>query len=955
MLPEEEKTFYEKYRWALQPFLSFRQITERLRALVEEDISSEPGWCRHEWNINLYMLSSAAADIADDFMVKGVPGLSKMTHHFPFMGIPVGWFRDAMAFARTEGSFTRRGIRIWRGLWSEWLLSICGPLVQNRFPGPLERAKFKEELVPLLHYPFPAGLRDMRTRIPAAFRSQDLTHHDFLALARKYAAKCRDVSHPHVILGLRTAGSFGAPLVHAHLLKEGFSSISRMTIRPKEFLHPWEKARIKKLSGAHVIIVDEPPSTGQTLAKCIEIIRHCGATPRSVTIMVPLHPACRNWPDPSARSFLGDAQVLSLEPGQWYKEGLLSPDGFRICLSSYFQQMGFDCIKVRDTEYTKNINKKLAQNPDRVFHSRLKRVFEVEAKKAKKVKKNEKNATPPERFVIMAKSIGWGWLGYHAAIAASRIERFIPRVYGVRNGLMYIDWAVADIGARPHEINSVPVERLASYISARTNGLRLDENPMPQIGIYRESGLKPVALMLSKAFGHKLSKLKREWVRGHLDKLECPVPALLDARMAKEEWVNTGPQLLKTDFEHHGFSKTASHNITDPAYDIASAMLEFGLSEVEKGSLIGNYIASTGDASVNERLIYYKLLAGDESMSKSLGKLNGIDHNTSYQDLNLKYLRSWNFLVNETARYTASLCEGTPVRDWDAPIFSMDVDDVLDKNIFGFPCTTGNGIAALSMLRAHGVCAIINTARSLEEVKDYCRHYGFPGAIAEYGSVIWDDIEQWAKNMVPPEALEELDLLRSELGRIPGLFINPRYHYSIRAYSFGKERTAPIPDATVGELMRRLKIRHLKVKKSYIDTAFIAVGVDKGSALLVLKELKGIKRHVGAAGDTEADLPMLVAASQGFLVNNSSPELKKKARRYGIRTLGSSFQAGLLDAVNIFLHGTRRNNCKVCSEILKKLSSKPDLLLQILRVPDMKQAHRLFSSLSLKALEAFKD
>ena len=500
------------------------------------------------------------------------------------------------------------------------------------------------------------------------------------------------------------------------------------------------------------------------------------------------------------------------------------------------------------------------------------------------------------------------------------------------------------------------VENISDYVSRRAIELRLEEDPTPLLSTYREGGLQSIAIILSNVFGPKVSKLKRGWVRRQLEKIGCPVPALIDSRMMKGEWIQSAGRYKKTDFEHHGFSKTATHNISDPAYDIASASFEFELTDEEKDYLISLYSDRVGDKSIRGRLFYYKLLVGTEAMEESIGKLNLISGPSLYASMSRRYTGAWNFLVSETMHLTASFCEGKPIKHWGTPMFVMDIDDVLDKNIFGFPCTTANGVRSLSLLREHGVCSIINTARSLQEVKDYCRYYGFPGGVAEYGSVIWDDIEQREEILARKEAIDELSVLREALSRIPGVFLNPLYQHSIRAYCYNKQRTIPVPDAAIGEVFSTLGIGHLTAKKSYIDTAIYDRSVDKGKALIKLKEIRKMTDcKVGAVGDTESDLPMLIAADEGFLVNNSSIELKRKARNFGISIMRSSFESGLLEAVNSFLHGGGHTNCRICKECLKGFGSKTDPFWQFLRIADMSAIQHWARTLDMGALELFQD
>lgn len=945
MLLKEEIDFYAKHRWALMPFLSMKQIMQTLNSMIDENIQDLPDWCRNEWNLNLYLLSSAAADLVDDYLVRGIIDFGKVTDYFSFLNFPVKLLlKTTTVTSRIWGSLIDASLRRWRESWTAWLNVVCTPLVKGENPSLETKHIFKDALMPLLSFSFPSQLLKMRIRIPAAYRSQDLTHHDFITLSEKYMDSSSDKDSPIRVLGLRTAGSFIAPIVCAKLRAEGFRYVGYMTIRPKNNIHPWVNKQMKDAGsgGSKFIVVDEPAGTGKTIIRCINMLRRFGVRNENITILVPTHPANRDWLNETFMLLTKGANIITLSPEEWYKARLLERQKFYDSIAPYFSELGTVVLEVKESKASKKINYYLEQNPDGAYHVRLKKVYEVTL---------QHRCGLREKKFLMGKSVGWGWLGYHAALAAEYLANFIPKVYGVRNGILYWEWIDASIPK-----NGVPRDKhlqiLSNYIAQRTNYLRLIENPMPYLSAYRESGLQSIAIVLSKVFGEKLSKLKRGWMRHHLERLVLRFPTFLDARMRRNEWILSENGMVKADFEHHGFSKTASHNIADPAYDIAAAMFEFDLNEQEKAELLQSYVMNTGDKTIGERLIFYKLLVGTEVLAEAVEKLNTPTYSSSYQELNERYVRAWNYLVLESMHHCAGLCDNAPVSQWQAPMFVMDIDDVLDKNIFGFPSTSADGIRALSLLRSHSICSIINTARSLDEVKAYCYYYGFPGGIAEYGSVMWDAVEKKVHSFVSDEAMAEFDRVRDALRQIPGVFLNPYYKYSIRAYSFDNQRTIPVPTATVTEIFRKLSIKHLLVKKSYIDTAILFAATDKGRALSRLKNMKQFSSgKIGAIGDSESDFPMLKVADQGFLVYNSSAELKRSVRSFGIHVLSSSFQSGLLEGVKIFVHDKPNAQCKKCREVLKKLDKSKDTLWSILRIADMTALQRWFKLFDKRIFE----
>ena len=67
------------------------------------------------------------------------------------------------------------------------------------------RAQLESRIRALSAFRFPGPLLRRRMLLPAAFRNQDLAHHDIAALARRVAASRANSAEPLVIIGPRTA------------------------------------------------------------------------------------------------------------------------------------------------------------------------------------------------------------------------------------------------------------------------------------------------------------------------------------------------------------------------------------------------------------------------------------------------------------------------------------------------------------------------------------------------------------------------------------------------------------------------------------------------------------------------------------------------------------------------------------------------------------------------------
>ena len=94
---------------------------------------------------------------------------------------------------------------------------------------------------------------------------------------------------------------------------------------------------------------------------------------------------------------------------------------------------------------------------------RLKRVFEVQLETPEGEKQTK---------YVLAKSVGWGWLSYHAFLIGHRLSGYVPPILGLRDGILYMEWipqpAVAPSGKRAEL-----VEASASYVAARARRLTL--------------------------------------------------------------------------------------------------------------------------------------------------------------------------------------------------------------------------------------------------------------------------------------------------------------------------------------------------------------------------------------------------------------------------------------------------------------------------------------------------
>ncbi|MGH6995006.1 MAG: HAD hydrolase family protein, partial [Stellaceae bacterium] len=374
-----------------------------------------------------------------------------------------------------------------------------------------------------------------------------------------------------------------------------------------------------------------------------------------------------------------------------------------------------------------------------------------------------------------------------------------------------------------------------------------------------------------------------------------PRAALIDGRMAADEWIAGPAGLLKTDFEHHGIGKNEI-NLCDPAYDLADAILQLGLSRDEERDLIARYAAATGDTPQGERLLLCKLMAGLWTRQAALDGIVKQTHLAHRADeFNAQYVKAWDFLTRESARASGTFIASSP-RDWHAPLAVLDLDGVVDRRIFGFPTTTAAGVQAIATLHARGFAIAVDTARPAHQVRDYCEAYGFVGGVAECGGYIWDATTRQSRTLIDAATLEQFAALRAALKKLPGVFTDDGYECSVRAYTYARKGTVPLPEPLIRNLIAERKLDRLVVHQTTIDTTILAKGIDKGTGLTALLTWIGRGQDESfVVGDSETDLPMFAVARRSFAPAHI--DCVRLARAVGCTIAEAPYQRGLLEIV----------------------------------------------------------
>jgi hydroxymethylpyrimidine pyrophosphatase-like HAD family hydrolase len=937
VLPAELE-FYQSYDWCLNPFLTVNEAVGRLRAELDRLAIVPNGWQSSEVTTNIFLLSCGLLNCVDEYLRGPALRLPSRVAR-AIVGRSAGRCVEIIA----DKPWSRRRVTRWRERWLASLNDFLSLVVRRHAVEPIRLAEAGRGLMMILELPLPSDLRGQLLGTPTLFNRLDLTQKDILALGESFVQRFPERAQPILLVGLRTSGSYFAPFLRAFFEAEGYESVALLTIKPNKGVGHREKKELEGFAARDywALILDDPPETSRTALAAADIANRAGFAPSRVKFVMPTHPAKTNW-----FKHLPEDSVITLPPQHWHKRELLTPKMVELRLAEYFRSRDFTCVSVATSRRADEFNARLQSTGSDERGERLKRIFEVQL------------ATPQgdkQTKYVLAKSVGWGWLGYHGLLIGHRLNGYVPPILGLREGILYMEWIPQPV-IEPSRKRIELVGASASYVAARARHLKLKGDAATSIDLKRyNNGTLLLAKTLSRAYGRLPTDLLMQSRLGRLvQQRRCPCPTLIDGNMHPSEWILGPLGPLKTDFEHHGMGKAAL-NLIDPAYDLADTALNLALSPEEERKLIKHYIAESGDAAVEQRLFMHKVLSGLWTMNQIQQQLFSSPRGSDAQrDYHRRFMNAWNFLTVQTAHHCGSLCYPRTNLSWRAPLVVLDIDGVLDRRLFGFPCTTAAGMKALSLLSAHEFSVALNTARSAAEVKDYCSAYSLAGGVAEYGGYLWDAVGQRERVLISAEAAHQLEKLRHHLQGIPGVFLDERHRYSIRAFTYrdrpaglmqsllssarsssiGDGALAPISTHIVHQLLVDLRLDRLAFHHTTIDTTIVAKEVDKGTGLAALRDWVLTKdAETIAVGDGEPDLAMFRVATRSFAPANVGP--RHQARLLGCQIASCPNQQGMLEIVRKIIHPDN-GNCGRCTQGESFPRDDDNLFFSVLQAADQR-------------------
>jgi hypothetical protein len=701
-----------------------------------------------------------------------------------------------------------------------------------------------------------------RMRIPASFHSFDQHPDDIWWLVRAFMGRYRERHEPMCVVGVRTSGSYLAPLCAAAFRACGEPAVDVLTFRPGRPFLPRERAILKAIAqvGGWVLIVDDPPGSGTSLAATARAIAGAGVHSTRIVFMFSMFGSAAELP-----------QVLREWPAvvqpwtEWSIHRRLAAQSVQRALADL---VGPD-IEVREAN---PLGTPLPAGERGHLRARF------------MIRLADRRSSKETCRTLMVEGAGLGYFGRQAVAVADAIRDYVPHVYGFTDGLLYRDWLPGVPQSGPDTCESASAETVASYVCARREAL-----PAPSASVDRLGGRDPVwevaAKVLSGQYG-RLSVPARPLVLEPMMRrlLVHGYPTVLDSKTDLQHWLPDpafAGELRKVDF----YQRTFGHldvACYDPVFDLAGAAADPPTHDFEK-QLRDSYQRVSGDQVDGERWLIYRLAhlwrlgrAGD------LGPFDVQQHSA--------------VAVHD---YLAELyLSGLPSAG--GPLCAIDLDGVLECDQLGFPATSPTGMLTLRALIGHGYRPILVTGRSVSEVRDRCLAFGLVGGVAEYGAALYFDGR--SVDLRPAASGVLLGQVRGQLSRHDDVVMDPRYRFTVRA----RYGSGPLPTEIISEVCS-LAGADLRIYPGDGQTDIAAAGIDKATGLRELAALLGDPGCAFAVGDSPPDIPLLACA-----------ELARAPRNASFGSAGASlhrtrraYQAGLAEACGDLL-GHHPGRCETC-------------------------------------------
>jgi len=681
--------------------------------------------------LNGYLLAAGLNQIAEDHLHADPWNLGRASARLECIGGPAGKLGaelvrrtaiPASALRRVKGA--NRRLALWQGGLAKEVQALATQVVGSSPAAAFDRVKENLETLLSRVGDLPPSVRSTVVRLPSCFRSFDQRPEDASALARRVLDVHADCVQGVVVVGVRTSGSYLAPLCAAALEVEGKCDVSFLTVRPGHPFLPAEQGRLKAFvgRGALVLVVDDPPTSGETLERAASQLADAGVLPDRLSLMLALAGPLSSLPAKLAR-----LQGVYLPFSEWSVHELLRPEAVIESFAALVAPASdvVELRRLRDIE------------PPRA-RAHVYGHYEVGLIESATGHRWDEQ--------LLVKGAGLGYFGDHALAVDSALRQYLPRLHGVRDGLVYRQWLPAERRIRLTDDHlDLLAREMAGYVHARHKALPVGADASRQM-FGQGAAWEVAANLFSRVFGPAWFIARVPFIDPIVRRiLAVDQPSVVDGSTRLSHWFaeeGGGDSLCKVDADERAFSHTDLYSY-DPVFDLAGLVTEGGgpcVADLARGA----YEKLSGGRVGAERWLVHTLVhLWDRQRT---GTVDDLSVQRSSARAMQNYLASV-YMADLAVPVAGGLC-------------AIDIDGVLETDVLGFPTGAPAGMSSLRALTRHGYRPLLVTGRSLGEVRERCEIYRLAGGVAEYGSVAYDHVQQTTRILVPDDALTLLERLR---------------------------------------------------------------------------------------------------------------------------------------------------------------------------------------------------
>jgi hypothetical protein len=715
----------------------------------------------------------------------------------------------------------------------------------------------------------PEAWRHATTRIPSCFRSFDQHPADLDALAERFSRDVGDLTRPIVVAGVRTSGSYLAPFLAAGLQRLGHSDVALISVRSDQPLSSDDAHVLRRYAArnAKVLVTDDPPSSGYALASVGRSLESYGIPEASVHLALALFSDESSLP-----SSLAGYTATVLPFADWNIHDRLSPKALGDVVEELLHPVVVkDCI-----------------------------VFPLSKDGGRSHQSARLALTVEDRYgvhdlTLLVEGVGLGYFGDHDRAVSERLGSTPPDVIGVRDGLLFREWLPADA------IKTPSVDDVVDYIERRSSAFR-----EPNDRSLDMAGSQPVwevaSEQIARVYGRFwplarllfVDRLVKTLVRA--DRLAVP-----DGAMQAERWFTIDGDVRKVDVSTRTFGNLDLQTF-DPAYDAVA----FAVDHSDDHESVRREFSRRIETLSNEKWLLYELVRLWDDH-----RLHVID---SYESANGKGEALRRYLSNVLMYDIEPSVVG--------PLVALDVDGVIESEVFGFKAPSPSSVLAIRALVQHGYRPVVVSGRCVDDVRQLVSKFRMTAGVAEYGSalVLPDGTDA---SLLSGAQEEMLAALRGRLRRADNVRVDERYRHIVRASSLHGGNAVSLDSDVVASVLTP----DFEIYDGVLQTDIVVSGVNKGRGARQLMEMLGDHQLALAVGDTVADIPLLQCADKRGVPAHASADVQQHAN---VKTK-QPYQAGLLEIVSSFL-GHEAGSCATCAAPV--MSDQTKAVLALLRTTE---------------------